>query len=114
MAAFDPISSDSLEEVNVRWTSDLDGTVLDPTVSPLIVQMAFPASSGNLLQPAHAVTWLAASWLAGGTGKGYVAQCLVGPGGGVVTLAAGKYDVWSWVQGTPESPKKFAGTLTVY
>jgi hypothetical protein len=114
MAAFDPISSDSLEEVNVRWTSDLDGTSVDPTTGPLTVQMAFPVSSGNPLQPAHGVTWYPASWLPGGTGKGWVAQCLVGPGGGVVTLAAGKYDVWSWIQGSPESPKKYAGTLTVY
>ncbi len=115
MTAFDPISSDSLEEVNVRWTADLDGTVIDPTVTPLVVQMAFPASSGNPLSPAHAVSWFTASWLAPGSskGKGWVAQCLVGPGGSV-TLAAGKYDVWSWVTGSPESPKKFAGTITVY
>jgi hypothetical protein len=114
MAAFDPISSDSLEEVNVRWTSDLDGTSVDPTTAPLTVQMAFPVSSGDPLHPNHATTWYAASWLAGGTGKGWVAQCLVGPGGGVTTLTAGRYDVWSWVQGSPESPKKYAGTLTVY
>jgi hypothetical protein len=64
--------------------------------------------------PAQPVTWYAASWLLLGTGKGYVAQCLVGPSGGVTTLSAGRYDVWSKITGTPESPVKFAGVLTVY
>jgi trimeric autotransporter adhesin len=111
---FQPIAAVSLEQVNVRWTSDLDGTSVDPTVAPLPVQMAFPVSSGVIGSPAQPVTWFTASWLAGGTGKGYVAQCLVGPGGGTTTLTAGKYDVWSKITGSPESPARFVGTLTVY
>lgn len=115
MAAFPTaISSLSLEEVNVTWTSDLDGTQTDPTVAPLSVMYAFPVSSGDTSAPAQPVTWVAGTWLAGGTGKGYVSQCLVGPGGGTVTLTAGRYDVWAKITGTPESPVRFVGVLTVY
>jgi hypothetical protein len=112
---FEPISALSLEEVNVLWTSDLDGTTINPLSPLLTVQMAFPLSSGNAAAPAQPVSWLAATWLVGGTGKGYVAQCLVGPGGGVLQLAAGQsYDVWSKILGTPETPVKFCGMLPVY
>ena len=120
MANFLPIAALSLEEVNVTWASDLDGTSIDPTGQTagqllLPVQMAFPVSSGNPALPAEPVTWLTAAWLLGGTGKGYVAQCLIGPGGGVVTLSAGvTYDVWSKITGSPEIPAKYAGSLSVY
>jgi hypothetical protein len=44
-----------------------------------------------------------------------VAQCLVGPTGGVVTLASGStYDVWSKILGTPEEPVAFVGQQPVY
>ena len=120
MAEFQPIAAASLEEVNVTWSSSLDGTSVDPTgqttgQSLLPVQMAFPVSSGNAAAPAQAVTWYTAGWLTGGTGFGYVAQCLVGPGGGAATLVAGQsYDVWSRITGTPEVPAKYAGALPVY
>jgi hypothetical protein len=117
MSAFDPIAAISPEEVNVRWTSDLDGQSIDPTVTPLVVQMAFPVSSGNPLLPAQPVSWVPATWLTPGTSKskGWVAQCMVGPGTTGPTLISGqKYDVWSWITGSPESPKKFAGTISVY
>jgi hypothetical protein len=112
---FDPISAASVEYVNIRWTSDLDGTTVDPTTGPLIVQAAFPVSSGNLLAPAQPVTWYTGAWLTGGTGKGYVSQHPVGAGTTGPTLVPGqKYDVWGYIQGTPEAPRKFAGVLTVY
>jgi len=114
-----PVAAVSLEEVNVTWASALDGTVTDPTGQAagstlLPVLMAFPVSSGNPLAPAEPVTWFTGSWLIGGTSAGYVAQALVGPGGGVVTLIAGvPVDCWSKIIGTPESPVKYAGTITV-
>lgn len=114
MSGFKPIAAISLQEINVLWNSNLAGTIIDPTVGPLVVQMAFPVSSGNINAPAQPVTWYAASWLTGTTIKGWVAQCLVGPGG-VVTLNSGQsYDVWSQIQGSPESPKLFAGVQQVY
>jgi hypothetical protein len=120
MTNFQPIAAVSLEEVNVNWASGLAGTAIDPTGQTagqpvLPVQMAFPASSGSAPAPAQPVTWFTASWLTGDTSAGYIAQCLVGPGGGAVTLTAGlSYDVWSKVTGTPEVPAKYAGTIAVY
>ena len=119
MASFAPVSAAGTSYVNVTWTSELDGTSVDPTGQtagqPILpVQMAFPVSSGNPAAPAQAVTWYTAGWLLGGTGFGYVAQCLVGSGG-VVTLTAGQsYDVWSRITGTPEVPEIFAGTQSAY
>jgi len=119
MAPFPPIAAVSLECVNVTWNSDLDGTSIDPTGQTsgqpeLVVQFAFPLTSGNYYAPAQPVTWYTASWLLNGTGKGYIAQCLVGPSG-VVALSAGlSYDVWSKITGSPESPQKFAGVQAVY
>jgi hypothetical protein len=113
-SGYTPIAAISLQEINVLWTSDLAGTLIDPTVGPLPVKMAFPLSSGNTNAPAQPVTWYTASWLNGTTIKGWVAQCLVGPSG-VVTLAAGNdYDVWSQIQGAPEIPMVFVGVQHVY
>jgi hypothetical protein len=119
MTDFEPVASISLEEVNALWTTDLDGTTIDPTgvstsTSPLVVQFAFPVSSGNQLAPAQPSTWYTGSWLINGTGKGYVAQCLIGPGGALTLTPGQQYDVWSKVTGSPEQPVKFAGTLPVY
>ena len=120
MTVFAPIASASLAYIDIQWTAELAGTVIDPTgVSAgstlLPVFAAFPQSSGNPLQPAPAVTWYPGSWLLGSTSVGYTAQFLVGPGVGVVTLTAGTaYDTWSMIEGSPEIPKVFAGTLEVY
>jgi hypothetical protein len=117
---FSPIAAVSLEMVNATWMSSLAGTSVDPTGQTdgepaLPVQMAFPPTSGNYAEPAQPVTWLTASWLLGGTSIGFVAQCLVGPGTGVVTLTPGQvFDVWSKVVGVPESPAQFVGQLPVY
>jgi len=117
---FAPIAAISLEEINVLWTSALAGTEIDPTGQTegqpaLTVQFAFPQSSGNPLEPAEPQTWFAGSWLTGTNIAGYVAQALVGPGGGVVTLTAGlQYDAWTEILGAPECPRKFAGTLPVF
>lgn len=113
MTVFAPIWSGSLQEINVGWTSDLDGTVVDPVAASLAAQMAFPVSSGDPAHPTPPVTWYAAAWLTGGTGKGFYAQCLAGPTG-TVTLAAGKYDVWARVTSPPSAPAVFVGVQTVY
>lgn len=112
---FAPISALSLQEINIRWTSDLDGTTIDPITGNLTVQFAVPLSSGNPAAPAQPVTWYPASWLAGGTGKGFVAQGLVGPGAGTTVLVPGQsYDVWGKILGSPEQPVVFVGTQPVY
>lgn len=115
MANFEPIAAISPQYVNVNWTAELDGTTIDPTITLLTVQFAFPVSSGVITRPAQPATWFAGVWLAGGTGKGYIAQCLVGPSPGLVQLVSGtNYDVWSRILGTPEQPTLFAGVQPVY
>jgi len=117
MADFDPVASISKANVNVTWTSDLGGTEVDPTAAPMVVRFAFPASSGDSQHPAQPVTWFTGSWLAPGHGyKGFIAQCAIGPlaDGGLVQLTAGRYDVWSEVQAGTETPRQFAGALSVY
>jgi hypothetical protein len=114
MTVFQPVSTLSVEENNITWTSDLDGTVVDPIAASLAVQHAFPVSSGNPAAPAQPSAWFAAAWLTGGTGKGFVSQCNLGPGTAAGTLAPGRYDVWGQVISPPENPRKFVGILTVY
>jgi hypothetical protein len=83
----------------------------------MVVQFAFPVSSGNQLAPTPPVVWFPGTWLPDtGSYKGYIAQCSVGPTalGGLVQLPAGHYDVWSWVQTGTENPRKFAGVQVVY
>lgn len=110
-----PVAALSLVKVNVLWTSDLGGIVVDPTAGPDTVQMSFPVSSGNTLAPAEPVTWLAAAWLSGQISRGWIAQCLVGPSPGLVQLTAGQsYDVWSKITDNPEVPVNYAGTISVY
>jgi hypothetical protein len=119
---YKPIAALSLAEVNASWSSELAGGVIDPTgatqgQAALPVQFAFPVSSGNLNAPAQPVTWFTAAWLVpvNQPATGFIAQCLVGPGGGVLTLTSGlTYDVWSKITGTPESPVQFVGQQPVY
>jgi hypothetical protein len=119
VANFDPIAAVSQEQVNITWSTELAGTVIDPTGQTagqpaLTVQTAFPVSSGNADSPATPVTWYPASWLLGAA-RGFVAQCPVGPSTTGPTLVSGqKYDVWGEVQIGGSVVKKFAGTLAVY
>ena len=85
MTLFRPIAALSLECVNVTWIAELDGTSIDPTGATtgqpqLPVQMAFPQSSGDPAAPAEPSAWFTASWLTGGTGRGFVAQLDPTPG----------------------------------
>jgi hypothetical protein len=116
MAVFEPIAAVSLENVNARWTSDRDGVVIDPTAQNFPVQFAFPVSSGDENHPAPPVTWYAGVWVTpNGSAKGFLAQCMVGPSGGVVTLTAGQhYDVWCKITTGTEIPAKFVGVQAVY
>jgi hypothetical protein len=119
---FQPVSAAGLAYVNIFWTSRLFGTEIDPTGQTegqdlLPVLMAFPVSSGNPLEPAQAVTWYTAYWLLGSNAAGWTSQCLVGPTGegGLVQLTAGMaFDCWGQIQGVPEVPKIYAGTISAY
>ena len=116
MAEFEPVASISKEAIPVLWTSDLGGAVTDPTA--MAVQFAFPASSGDAAHPAQPSTWFPGTWVAPVSGgyKGFIAQCVIGPvaQGGLIQLAPGRFDVWSSVTTPDETPRRFAGVLTVY
>jgi len=114
MTDFEPIAAISLEDLPVLWSAELGGVYQDPTL--LTPMIALPVSSGDRMHPAQAVTWFAGQWLAGTTiAIGSVAQFLLGPGGGVLTLTPGTvYDVWSMLTGGSESPAKFVGQLRAY
>lgn len=117
---FDPIAAISTEQVAVSWTSELAGTTVDPTGQTqgqpqLAVNFSFPVSSGSPTAPAEPNGWLQGEWVLGTTTPEYIAVCLVGPSPGVIQLTAGqKYDVWSQIIGNPETPTKYAGTISVY
>jgi len=118
MTVFQPIAAGSLAEINITWTSELFGTVIDPTGQSsgsalLPVLMAFPVSSGDPLAPATPATWFPAAWLIGSTAAGWTSQCLVGPGGVTMLTAGLAYDVFGMVLGEPEVPMIFAGTQEV-
>ena len=118
MTEFAAVASISKANVNVVWTSDLAGSTEDPTVAPMVVRFAFPASSGDENAPAQPSAWFDGAWVAPPSGgyKGYIAQCPVGPlaDGGLVQLTRGRYDVWSEVQAGDETPRQFVGVLPVY
>lgn len=83
-----PLSALSLEYV--RWTvwADENGLIVDPTSGT--VEAAFMLT--NTEQP-QTGDWKAASWTTTSIG-GFVAQCLVGPGGAFAPTAQTIYAVW--------------------
>ena len=104
------ISSLSKEYVKVQVTFTVGGVETDPTADT--VQMAFKAPG---VDPG-AGDWQTASWEVDttvATKPIRYARCLVGPGGGTITLAKGPYEVWVKIGDTPETPVKMAGLLQV-
>lgn len=81
-----------------------------------VVQFAFLGPYGNVSQcndaiPTSATTYYTGSWQS--TTSPYIAACLVGPGGGVVTLTTGTYLVVVKVTDNPEVPIIFSGPMVV-
>lgn len=96
----------SLQYVQVQVLASVLGVSYDPTAD--VVQFAFTL---NGIQPA---TWYDGAWasmtaLANG---GYIAQCLVGPGG-TATLTRGTYTTWIKVTDNPEIPVIAVGQLAI-
>ena len=98
------LSALSLEYLRYQVTANVLGVPYTPTADT--VQFAFPATG---VAPS---SWFSGSWETVG-GSTYFARCLVGPSGGVVTLAAGNYDVYIKITDSPEVPVRKVGTLTV-
>ncbi len=57
--------------------------------------------------------WVTGSWVPQTLNGQYLAQCLVGPENGGVSLAIGSYVVWMKVIDNPEIPVFQAGVLNV-
>lgn len=106
VAGMTSIPAVSTEYVRVQVTATSGGVVIDPT--GFTVSMAF--LSGESAEPASG-DWKSASWdtLPGG---GYVAQCLVGPGG-AATPAAGTWWVWVRVVAAPETVVRQCGWIQI-
>lgn len=100
------ISALSREFVRFEVTArEGDNTLVDPTSWG--VEAAFPAKGVDPV----AGDWKLASWEPGG--PRYYMRCLVGPGGGVVTLVAGEYDAWTRITTGTEEVIEKVGILKV-
>lgn len=98
------LSTAATEYLRYNVTATAAGVAKNPTTDT--VQFAFTASSQS-----PPVTYFAGSWE---TANGaYFAICLVGPAGGVTTLAVGTWTVWIKVTDTPEVPVRNVGLLVV-
>lgn len=99
-------SSLATMQVQVPITARVNGDLsYDPTGDA--VQMAFIIGAAK---PA-AADWHAGTWTTD-PGPEYLAQCLVGPNGGVV-LDPGTYQIWVKITDNPEQPVIQAGQLVI-
>lgn len=103
------ISAQSTEYVRVQIQATNAGAAVDPTSDGVL--MAFVTEGTT---PASG-DFKTASWEIDTTTTptSDYARALVGAGG-VITLAAGVYDVWITVSDNPEVPVKKAGPVRVY
>lgn len=101
------IAAASLEYVRVPVTATAAGLPVDPTSDS--VAMAFMPNPTT--QPGSG-DWHTASWDTGTFGGRYIAQCLIGPGGGV-QLNPATWWVWVKIVDSPEVPVRAAGTLQI-
>lgn len=100
------ISSFSTEYLQVPIQAVVNGAPYNPTSDSVF--MAFvPSGSTN-----YPVTWFQGSWSTTVQGT-FLAQCLLGPGAGGVTLPAGMYTVWVKINDSPEVPIKPVGTVQI-
>ena len=103
------ISRASTEYVRVPVGAESSGAAVNPTADT--VTMAFLAGAG----PPESGDWKTASWDTDATTypPTYLAQCLIGPSGGTVTLTAGVWSVWVKVTDSPEVLVRRAGQIKI-
>ena len=92
------ISSLSTVYVQVPVYATIGGAAYNPTSD--VVQMAFTLNGAN---PGSG-DWKTASWTSGPGSGSYLAQILVGPGTGGLSLATGSWTTWVKVTDNPEVP----------
>lgn len=97
------IAATSTEYIKVTATSKAGGSSVNPAAAPKFAFQPTSATGNPAVED-----WLTGEWAAPH------ARILIGPNGGVTTLALGEYRVWvTWAAGL-ETPVYRAGTLTVY
>lgn len=99
------LSSLSTEYVRVPVAATVAGAPYDPRSD--VVQFAFVVSGVN----PQSGDWHTGLW--DGGNSPYVAQCLVGPSGGVA-LTAGDYVIWVKITDNPEIPVRAVGELSIF
>jgi hypothetical protein len=99
------ISSLATVYVQVPVSAVVNAQVYNPTAD--VVKMAFMQADTK----PQTSDWKTGGWDTA-PGPTYLAQCLVGPNGGV-SLAVGVYTVWVQITDNPEQPTQSVGTLTV-
>jgi hypothetical protein len=97
-----PSLTTQLVQVPIQVT--FEGAPYDPTADVV----AFAFVNGN----AYPATWYTGSWQTTVQGN-YLAQCLIGPVGGVVALAPATYTVWVKITDDPEVPVLSTGSLQI-
>ncbi len=103
----DTLSAASTEYVQVVVSARENGAFVD--LSATDVEMGFSATSAT-------PTWRTASWDVDTSTRPaptYRAQCLVGPDGGVETLAPGTYWVWVKIEDNPATIIRQASLIRV-
>jgi hypothetical protein len=96
----------STDYIPVFVIAKLHGVPYNPSQDP--AEMAFIVGPGNP-DPSD---WHTASWDTVGAAR-WIAQCLVGPGSGGVSLATGTYNVWVRVVDNPAIPTRSVGELVI-
>lgn len=105
------IAADSKQYIIVPIEGQDDNGSLDPTSYP--VEFAF---LGQDATPDGDTTWYAGTWFTESQTylpDIYKAKVLIGPDGGVVTLAAGSWSVWVRVTHPVEVPVEKADTILI-
>ncbi|GHH57851.1 hypothetical protein [Streptomyces candidus] len=97
----DRLAATSTEFVHVNVGSWINGTAITLADPP---EFAFLLTTNNPL----AEDWLTGEW------SGNWARILVGPAGGAVTLAEGRYHVWLTFTAGLEAPVRLTGQLDIY
>lgn len=103
------ISSQATTYVRIPVYADNGGVQVNPT--SFTVNVAFIPVINNAAPGSS--DWKTGSWTTTAQG-GYVAQCLVGPSGGTITLVNGTtYNVWIQILASPETFIANTGQVTV-
>lgn len=128
VAQLDPIPLWRVQSLSTRWSAQMTTKTIASTSTEFVqARIPAPVKNGVAVDPTSDAVkmafivgtalpgvsdWKSASWDNPGDGT-YIAQCLVGPTGGTVTLTVATYQVWVQITDNPEQPVIPAGTLVV-